>query len=81
MLLKIQCLLKPVAIQGNIKDTSDLYLHCKFNISKVLEKMPTQCNQVARREDHPTACNIGAASPQVPCAVLHSTVQEGCGGP
>ncbi|TRZ19869.1 hypothetical protein HGM15179_007237 [Zosterops borbonicus] len=49
MLPKIQCLLKPVVIQGNIKDTSDLYLHCKFNISKVLEKMPTQCKQVARR--------------------------------
>jgi len=41
MLPTIQCFLNPVAIQGNVKDTTDPYLHCNFNISKVSEKMTT----------------------------------------
>lgn len=38
MLPTILCLLNAVATQGNIKDTTVLRLHCKYNIAKISEK-------------------------------------------
>lgn len=75
MLPKIQYLSNPVAIQRNIKDTSDLYLHWKFDTSEVPEKMPTKYNQVARRGDHPTACSM--LQPHL----KDSTIYKGWGDP
>ena len=41
----------------------------------------TQHNQPIKRGDYPTGHSVGAASPQVVCALLGPTIQEGCEGP